>query len=71
MGNTQMFSISVEPEFDAVVTIADNIARDCGMSRSVVMRTVLHDYFGVPTWNVESQQSRLTIIKQKLEQLNK
>jgi predicted transcriptional regulator len=66
MGNTHMFAIGVEPEFDGVVKLADKVAKECGMSRSVVMRTALHDYFGIPTWNPESFQERVSAIKRKL-----
>ena len=62
-------SLSVEPEFDAVVSIADKIAKKYGTSRSVIMRTVLHEYFGVPTENPESHDLYMTVIEMELNKM--
>lgn len=64
-----IISLSVEPEFDAVVSIADRIARKYGTSRSVIMRTVLHEYFGVPIKNPESHDLYMTAIEMELSKM--
>lgn len=64
-----MISVCVEPEFDEIVKIADKIAKGNGISRSVIMRTVLHDFFGVPTDNPKLQQKLIGLIKQSLSEI--
>lgn len=66
MGNTHMFAIGVEPAFDDVVAIADDIAHKCDMTRSVVMRTVLHEFFGVMPANPDIQALRMQRINEAL-----
>lgn len=43
--------ISIEPEFENVVDIADVIRESSGLSRSLIFTTILHEYFSVPTCN--------------------
>lgn len=69
MGNTHIITICVEPEFDEVVARADKIAKENGMSRSVVFRTALHEYFDVSTAYPKTQQRFASIIKQALNEI--
>jgi hypothetical protein len=66
MGNNHMFSICVEPAFDGVVDVADDIAQKCGMSRSIVMRTILHEFFGALPANEYIHKARMQTIEEAL-----
>ncbi len=65
--NMRIISMSVEPEFDGVVSIVDQIARDHGTSHSNIYRTIIHDFFGVPTSNPEAQQFFMGVIERAMD----
>ena len=69
MGNTQIISFNVEPEyFNKVLERIDAIAVEQKSSRSAVFRGILYDHFGIVR---EYPVRRLDFSKQIIDAKNK
>lgn len=66
MKTTYMTGICVEHDFKAVSDRVDQISENCGLSRSVIMRTALFDYFGVTPANEIKHKKILAEINEAL-----
>lgn len=63
---TYMTGICVENDFKIVADRVDQITADTGLSRSLIMRTVLFDFFGVEPENPVKHRKVLADIKTTL-----